>query len=459
MNINIAFRDNWKSKFTSIPGPVLLAISGGMDSMVMATLFLENGIDFAVAHCNFGLRGAESDEDETFVKQWCKDHNIRLFTNHFDTAASAEETGKSIQETARNLRYDWFNVIVATHRYNAICTAHHADDNAETMLMHLCRGTGIAGLHGIPERNGKIIRPLLFTIRQCIYDYAAQNNIAYREDSSNSKDDYLRNAVRHHILPIIEQWMPGAASRIGETSRRIGEAEEIYRRAIDREIRKLVEPRGKDFYIPIRLLRHRTPLATLLYEILQPFGFTPGQLPTALTLLDAESGKYICSQTHRLIRNRDFLILTSLAPPATDFIMIEDGAENIITDTAVFHFATLNGQPKDLIDDSATAYIDTAKLKAPLLLRRRKTGDYFYPLGMGMKKKKLSRYLTDLKIPAHEKEQLWVLESGNRIVWLAGYRLDERFKVTPATSDILKVKITGTGNAGATSAGGMKDRV
>lgn len=453
MSLEAQFNINWKAQCNTTAAPLLLAVSGGLDSMVMASLFLSCKTDFAVAHCNFGLRGDESDSDEAFVKAWCEDHGIPFFYTRFDTAARAAACGKSIQLTARDLRYEWFHALAAEHQFSAICTAHHADDNAETMLMHLCRGTGIAGLHGIPERNGIIRRPLLFATRSAIQAYATDHNIPYREDSSNVKDDYLRNALRHHILPLIEEWMPGAALRMLETANRIGEAEEIYRKGIEAERKKLVEQRGKDYYIPIKLLKHRSPLATIVYELLLPFGFLPAQVPLALALLDAENGKLIASPTHRLIRNRDFLIITANTPQRADFYPIAETTTEIETSEGSFTFENLQKPPKDLASGAHIALIDADKIEAPLILRRRKAGDYFYPLGMGMKKKKISRYLTDLKLPLHLKESLWVLEANQRIVWLAGHRLDERFKITPATKNILKLTFSGTGNAGASSVG------
>ena len=439
-NLKERFIKHWQDKRFIQPGDtLLLAVSGGSDSMSLANLLLEAGVLFAVAHCNFGLRGNDADGDELFVKEWCDQRNIACFTIRFDTNKEIETTGKGIQEAARDLRYTWFHHLADEHHFAAIATAHHADDSAETMLINLSRGTGIAGLHGIPEHNGKIIRPLLFATRAELNEYVADQHIAYREDASNHKDDYLRNAIRHRVLPVLEELLPGLSKRMLETSKRIEEAEIIYQQGIERERKKLMELRGKDYYLPVKLLRHRKPLAAILYELLKPFGFNTAQLPTAAGLLEAESGKYISSPTHRLIRNRDFLILTAAKEAAADMILMENFGEEIITPSGRFQCSVLTQVPQQLEQAPNIAFINADKLEPPIILRRWKTGDYFYPLGMVMKKKKLSRFLIDQKIPLHEKEQIWVLESNKRIVWVAGLRLDERFKVTSNTTPILKI--------------------
>ncbi len=441
MNLTETFRQSWQ-KLKPANGAALLAVSGGLDSMAMAHLFFDAGIELAVAHCNFGLREDESDGDEDFVKRWCDDRQVRFFVAHFDTAKEAEEMGTGIQETARNLRYKWFEAVRTAYHFTAICTAHHADDNAETMLINLMRGTGIAGLHGIPAKNGYVLRPLLFADRKILQQYAATNQIAYREDSSNSGDYYLRNAIRHQVLPILEEQMPGTAKRMMETSQRISEAEMIYDNAIKLERNKLLQKRGADYYVPVKLLINREPLNTICYELFHEFGFITQQIPFITDLLVAESGRYLTSLTHRIIRNRDFLIVTTTKPEQADFILINDLKNDIATSDHHFHFSELNEPPKQLDADASIAYLDMSKLEAPLLLRRWKTGDYFYPFGMGMKKKKLSRYFIDQKLPVHEKEKIWVLESNKRIVWVCGMRMDERFKVKSTTGSILKIKMS-----------------
>ena len=415
-------------------------MSGGIDSMALAVLCLKSGIKFSVAHCNFQLRGDEAMLDEQFVANWCIENNIKLHTIRFNTKERSEEWKKGTQETARILRYEWFGQLRKEHGYAAIATAHHADDNVETMLINLFKGTGIAGIHGILQNNNYIIRPLLFVQKAGLLAFAAENNIAHREDASNATDDYLRNAVRRHIIPAIKQWFPGAVPAVNDSINRFAEAEILYKKAVSQERKRLIEQRGQDYYIPILKLKNSIPLATICYELVQPFGFSPAQVSQVLGLLTSESGHYASSASHRIIKNRDFLIITTLPAQTADMILIE--AAPCTVDIGRYHFSfTITDTPKTLITTPDTAYIDLRLLDFPLLLRKWKTGDYFYPMGMGMKKKKVSRVLINEKIALHEKEHVWVVESAKRIAWLAGIRLDERFKVKPTTEKVLVVKM------------------
>ena len=228
-----AFREQWAAKeYSTTDVPVLLAVSGGEDSMVMADLFMKSKIKFAVAHCNFGLRGDESDMDEQLVKEWCTANNIIFHTIKFDTKQRSAEWKTGTQETARILRYEWFEQVRKESGYSKIVTAHHANDNVETLLINLFRGTGISGLHGIRPEHGHIVRPLLFAGKEEIAAYAVENQIAYREDASNASDDYLRNAVRHNIIPVAAHWFPGAVSNVNDSISRFAEAELLYKKAI-----------------------------------------------------------------------------------------------------------------------------------------------------------------------------------------------------------------------------------
>jgi len=408
--------------------------------MVLAHLLRDSGIAFGVAHCNFGLRGAESDMDEALVRDWCLQNGIQCHATRFDTKQRSAEWKKGTQETARILRYEWFESLRAEFGYVRVATAHHANDNVETLLINLFRGTGIQGLHGIRHDNDTIIRPLLFATRPMIAEYAAAGNIMYREDASNSSDDYLRNAVRHHLIPAAENLFPNAVVNVNESITRFAGAEQLYNKAIEAERKSLVEQRGRDHYIAIRKLRHRQPLSTIVYELLQPYGFAPAQLPHLLSLLTAETGKFVASPTHRVIRNRDFLIITTLATTETDFIQV-DAAPAVVQAGIHTYSFSLADKPAEIATDTDKAYIDLKAVTFPLLLRKWRIGDYFYPLGMGMKKKKVSRLLIDARVPLHEKEHIWVLECNKRIVWVSGMRLDERFKIKPSTDKVLVVKM------------------
>jgi tRNA(Ile)-lysidine synthase len=431
----------WVTTGSIRPGQkVLLAVSGGIDSMVMAHLFFKAGIPFGIAHCNFGLRGEASDLDEQLVSERAAAYDAPFFTMRFDTKQKMAEWKKAVQETARILRYEWLDTVRTENQYTYLATAHHAGDNAETLLMNLFKGTGMAGLHAIPEQNGSIIRPMLFMAKEDIRSYAAAYDITWRDDASNDTDAYLRNAVRHHIIPAVEQWFPDAVSRIGESIQRFAQGEELYRKAVNAEIKKLAEPRGRDVYIPIRKLRHRRPLEAICYELFTPYGFSPAQVSQVMQLMDAESGRYIASATHRVLRNRDFLIVTDILPEAADMILVE--AVPFELQAGRFRFHAKTGPRPDVIpSDPWVASIDMGRLEFPLVLRKWRKGDYFYPLGMGMKKKKISKFFIDQKVPLHQKEEIWVLESNKRIVWVAGMRMDERFKITANTSDVLTISV------------------
>ncbi len=433
------FKEHWKSKFSSDTDSILLAVSGGEDSMVMADLFLKSHIQFGVAHCNFGLRGKDADLDEQLVRDWCAANTIRFHSVRFETQKKSEEWKKGIQETARILRYEWFEQIRAHFRYTRVATAHHGNDNVETLLINLFKGTGISGVHGILPENGKVIRPLLFATKEMIAAYAGANNIIFREDASNASDDYLRNAVRHNIIPAVQQWFPNGIANANESIARFAQAELLYKKAIEQERKKLIEQRGKDFYVPIRKLSKREPLETLCYELMHPFGFSSAQVPQIIHLMSAESGHYLSSDTHRLIRNREFLIVTTLPTNHADLILVEAAPCTVDTGKEIFSFA-IQPKPQQISPDRNLAYLDLHHVEFPLALRIWKTGDYFYPFGMKMKKKKISRMLIDEKVPLHEKEHIRILESGKRVAWLCGMRIDDRFKITDTTESVLVVK-------------------
>ncbi len=440
MGLRQQFREHWVAKQFVLPGQaVLLAVSGGGDSMVMADLFLKSEIPFAVAHCNFGLRGEASDMDEQLVGEWCIANKIKFHRTRFETKERSAEWKKGTQETARILRYEWFETIRKENKYAKIVTAHHANDNVETLLINLFKGTGISGIHGILPSSGNIIRPLLFATKEVLVAYAVEHNIAYREDASNDTDDYLRNAVRHNVVPAVLQWFPNAVVNVNESIERFGEVELLYKKAIARERKKLVEKRGQDYYIPILKLRHCEPLATICYELLLPFGFSSAQVPHVLNLLNAETGRYVSSPTHRVIRNRDFLVVTTQPAATADLVIIE--AAPCVVDAGKYRFSfSIQPKPKAIPADPNIAYLDMKTLEFPLLVRKWRLGDYFYPFGMKMKKKKVSRLLIDEKIPLHEKEDVRILECNKRIAWVSGIRPDERFKVKETTEQVLVVK-------------------
>lgn len=425
----IKFQSHWK-QFQNLTNnqPILLALSGGKDSMVLANLFLLSSIPFHVAHCNFGLRGLESDEDENFVGQWAKEKKLSFWSEKFDTKAIVADSKMGIQEAARHLRYDWLEKIRKHHKCSFIATAHHARDNAETVLMNFFKGTGIAGMHGIRPLQGNIIRPILFASNEEIQQFCNDNKIIYREDSSNSSNKYLRNAVRHHVLPEIERFFPNAIQQMNDSIERFADVETIYQEQIKSLMKRVVQSRGADYYLPILALKKIKPIRAFSFELLQQFGFQPGYVVPFLQLLSAPTGKYLANDHYKIIKNRAFIIITKNQTFNADFVLIDEPSCSITVSEGML---TLKETNADIDPDisSNEIIIDAANCAFPLVLRRWKTGDYFYPFGMNMKKKKLSKFFMDKKIAIHDKQKVWVLESDKRIVWVVGMRLDERFKI------------------------------
>lgn len=435
------FRQYLKENQLWYPGQrILLACSGGVDSMVLAHLLKVEDINFALAHCHFQLRGEASDLDAALVEDWAREHGLAFFQTRFETRAKAEEWGMGIQETARRLRYEWLHQIRKQEGFTWLATAHHRNDQVETVLMNFFKGTGIAGMRGILPRTEGLIRPLLFAEKRVLIDYAHSHGLKYREDESNSQDDYLRNALRIHLLPKIEEWFPGAAARMGKTIDHMREAAELYDQAVQAQKKRLMEPRGKDMYLPIRKWKLIRPKKTIAFELFRDYGFRSSQIDQILHLMDAGPGQWVGSSSHQVIRDRDFLIITPWESRQSDYHLIESIPFGL--DLGDFH---LEGEQigEALWDKSSgqQIFIRPESLEFPLVLRRRKAGDYFYPLGMGGKKKKLSRFFIEKKIPLHEKDSVWVLESRNRIVWVLGWRMDERFKVLHPQGSVIELRI------------------
>ncbi|WP_298734988.1 tRNA lysidine(34) synthetase TilS [uncultured Chitinophaga sp.] len=420
---------------------ILLAVSGGADSVVMAHLFHAAGLSFAIAHCNFQLRGRESERDEQFVDRLGAAYNVPVHKIRFDTAAYVATHRVSIQVAARELRYEWLEDTRNIHGYTFIATAHHMQDNVETVLMNFCKGTGLAGLHGILPRQGFIVRPLLFAQKEEILAYAEKHTLAFVEDSSNITDKYTRNFFRHRVLPPIQEAYPGAVQHMAGTIARVREAELLYQEAVVRHRKRLLEQKGTTFMVPVLKLQKTRPLHTISYELFKSFGVTPAQVSQVLDLLQSESGRYVATPSHRIIRNRQWLLITPQAPQEADFLAIEKEQRHVHIPGA---HLKLRLQEKDTLGTIPSAAhiacLDSKHIRYPLVLRRWKQGDYFYPLGMD-KKKKLSRFFIDQKLSLPQKEQLWVLESAKRIVWIVGMRIDDRFKITEGTREILYLEM------------------
>jgi tRNA(Ile)-lysidine synthase len=418
----------------------LLAVSGGVDSMTLAHLCYHSGWETGIAHCNFSLRGNDSDDDERFVGQWAQEHKIPFFSTRFDTKNYAAAHGVSTQMAARTLRYNRFEEIRAAQNYTGIVTAHHAGDNAETILLNLTRGTGLKGLCGMQPASGYIIRPLLFATRRDIEACAAANHIVYREDASNAAIDYARNRIRHKVLPELQKINPSLTESLQQT---IGRLSRTYR--IIEEERKKIIARCCSFVngetrISIPALKATPQYDFWLFEILQSFHFSGTVAEEVASALDAQSGKRFYSPAHILVKDRDTLIIT-LRPDT------EKHGEFFITENCKALSAPLpmrferRRNDKNYIPsrEKNVATLAADKLKFPLTLRLWRNGDAFIPFGMkGMKK--MSDFLIDEKVPLHEKNQQYVLLSGNDIIWAVGRRIDERYKITNETGEILIIK-------------------
>ena len=424
---------------------LLIAVSGGADSSVLCALCAAAGFSFSIAHCNFKLRGPESDRDELFVKKLSEKYSVKLFLKTFDTFSEVKLHKTSIEETARNLRYDWFKQLLfeseATENpLTLLLTAHHADDNVETVMMNFFRGTGIKGLRGILPKQQQIVRPLLFAQRKDIEEYAIKNGVGFITDSSNSSNDYTRNLFRNEILPSIEKIYPETLRNVLKNIERFAAVEYLYDESIEQIKQKLIEKKGDEIHIPVLKILKIKPLQTVIYEIIKDAGFTAMQVNEVEKLLHSESGKYIKSASHIILLNRKWLIISPNKSSAhLKNIIVEEQVNNIL-----FEEGTLQIFPSDIPENlsvnSSTVYIDAGNLTYPLLLRKWKTGDYFYPLGMS-KKKKLSRFFIDQKLSLLQKEKCWVLESDKKIVWIIGYRIDDRFKITSSSIQIAKLSL------------------
>lgn len=425
---------------------LLLAVSGGIDSVVLCELCKQAGYKFIIAHCNFKLRGTESERDAAFVQQLALKYNVHVYIKEFDTQAYADEGKLSIQEAARELRYNWFAELLAvptSHLPLATCllTAHHLDDNIETMLMHFFRGTGIHGLRGMLPKQAHIVRPLLFARREEIKQFAAENNLAWVEDSSNASDKYSRNYFRHQLIPLVQKIYPEAENNLANNLRRFADMEELYEQAVTQHKKKLLEQKGGEVHISVLKLKKAQPLNTIVYEIIKTYGFSSAQVDEVIKLLDSESGRYVQSATHRIIKNRRWLIVAPAQSEQAQNLVIDEDENKVVFENGELVFEQLNGKNVQVINDAAIALIDKGELQFPLLLRKWKKGDYFYPLGL-KKKKKLARFFIDQKLSMIDKEKIWVLESNKKILWVVGLRIDDRFKLTEATKQVLKIKLT-----------------
>jgi tRNA(Ile)-lysidine synthase len=415
---------------------LLLATSGGLDSMVMAHLFHKLEYKVAIVHCNFQLRGMESFGDQNFVQDYAEANEIPIFVTQFDTEAFAKDYKLSTQVAARDLRYNWFYELLETENYDYILTGHHADDNIETFLINLSRGTGLEGLVGIPEQNDKIIRPLLLFSRAEIANYANEHGIQWREDSSNASDKYLRNKIRHDLVPLLKELNPQFISSFQKTQSFLQESQQMVEDASIMVYQQVAKQEEDEIRFDLNQLKKLPNYRSYLYQWLNEFGFLAWD--DVYDLVDSQSGKQVFSPNFRLLKDRDFLILCPINTEieVQDYFIDKDIKEvNIPLNLS---FCKVN----ELSVPSNTAiFVDQDKLEFPLVLRRWRQGDYFQPFGMDGKSKKVSKLFKDEKLSLIEKEKAWILWSGETIVWVVGIRQDEQFRVSNATQNILKIQL------------------
>ncbi len=416
---------------------LLIAISGGLDSVVLAHLCHDLKLNIALAHCNFNLRGQESEDDETFVLALAEALNIEVFIENFETETHAKTHKLSIQMAARELRYNWFEALSLPLGFNYVLTAHHADDNLETFLINLTRGTGLEGLKGIPEINANVVRPLLPFSRDEIMRYAKSKSIKWREDSSNASSKYLRNKLRLEVIPSLKETNPQLLQNFKQTLNNLEDTAAIVEESVDAVLKRAIKGMNgsKIVYLIDEFKKLNSPKA-YLYEVFKDYGFTAWN--DVLALLDAQSGKQLFSGTHCLLKDRDCLILTKIVLDKEDTTILIASEEEIINlenGRLIIEKAEniLKSNPNEI-------YIDKELLNFPLIVRNWAEGDYFYPFGM-QGKKKLSKYFKDIKLSLFEKKEVQLLCSKNDIIWVIGKRADNRFKATNKTKNLLKITL------------------
>jgi tRNA(Ile)-lysidine synthase len=418
---------------------VLLAVSGGIDSMVLLHLFEKSGFRYGVVHCNFQLRGGDSEKDEAFVKQQVMNHGVPFICERFDTEEHARVNGISIEMAARELRYSYFEKVRAEKKYDYIATAHHQDDMMETFFLNLTRKTGLKGITGIKEKAGNIIRPLLFAGRKEIEDYARLHFIEFRVDFTNSEVVFQRNFIRHRILPLFSELNPAFKKNLIGTISNLREAAKVYVACIREAQEKVVSIQGDGLVLHIETLLESHFAKILLFEMLTEYNFNASVAEQVFSSLKNESGKQFYSKNHRLVKDREYLYITPLPEGEKRIFYIEEGDMELFFPFDLM-IEKISSENFKIIKNAHVACLDYDKLEFPLLIRKWRQGDYFQPLGMSGFKK-LSDFFIDEKIPVHQKENTWLLCSGKKIVWIMGHRIDNRFKITSQTKQILKIEI------------------
>ena len=431
------FKIHISNNFPFLKGKkLLLATSGGLDSMVMAYLFQALNFEFALAHCNFQLRGMESFGDQKFVQDFADTYKIPIFITQFDTQAFANDYKLSTQVAARELRYNWFYELLEIENYDYILTAHHSDDNIETFLIHLVRGSGLDGFTGIPAQNDSVIRPLMAFSRDEISNYASTNAVQWREDSSNASDKYLRNKIRHDLVPILKELNPNFLTSFQNTQKYLKEAQAMVEDATIMIYQQVAIEIENEIHFDIEKLTKLTNYKSYLYQWLKEFGFSAWD--DIYDLAASQSGKQVFSAEFRLLKDRHFLILCPINEiDATEEYFIYENQKVVNSPLKL----SICNKDYNLNTDNSIIFVDGDKLKYPLVLKRFEKGAVFQPFGMNGKSKKVSKLFKDEKLSLLQKENTWILYSDNEIVWVVGIRQDERFKIENTTKNSLQIAL------------------
>ena len=420
---------------------ILVAVSGGIDSCALLYLFYSLDYKCVVAHCNFSLRNEESDKDEKFVKDLSSNYQFEFASKRFDTFKYAEENGISIQMAAREQRYRFFEETRQKHNCRVIATAHNADDNIETLFINLIRGTGLKGLSGIPVKLENIVRPLLYATRKEILAFAKSNKILWREDLSNQSFKYMRNKIRHYLLPLLEEIKPGCEKTILRNIEHFSETEVLLKKFMKEKISEIVIQKDNLIFIDIAKLLASGSAKTILYEIIAPYGFNPKQVITIWSSINAESGKVFYSKNFCINKDRNKIIISRLNIGNLQQKYYIDELQEWISEPIEMSVTRITWEKgQNISRNKNIAMLDADTIEFPLILRRWAYGDYFKPIGM-QGYKKLSDFFIDEKISNIGKENVWIIESANRIVWLAGLKPDDRFKITEKTKSVIKMEI------------------
>lgn len=417
----------------------LIGVSGGRDSVILCELYQQAKMPFAMAHCNFNLRAEASDADEVFVRNLALKYKVECFVKSCDTKAYAEQNGISIQMAARDLRFAWFEELMQQNDFDFYATAHHKDDNIETHLINQIRGTGLAGLHGIQPKNKKLIHPLLFATRAEIDSFILQNHLDYREDKSNAATKYLRNKVRHKLIPVYKDINPDYQHIFQQNINRFAETEQMLTYFVQQFRQQHSHLKGEELFLEAAPFKSFAFGAVLSFEIIKEYGFSYDQCQQLLAADKSKSGLMMYSAAYELLQDRGQYIIRPKSQETPNLVYEIGRGETALQQPIPLRLAlktewTLNKSEK-------TAQLDASKLTYPLQLRKWQQGDYFHPLGMKGKKKLLSDFFIDKKLSRFEKEKLWLLCSNKKIVWVMGLRIDEGFKITKASKQILEIEI------------------